>query len=75
MEAESTVAFQNWKLHYKSDPRFKPIHAGFIGSDPVVLFYAEGDEYPWSVQYRGNGHYFKSESEADKYIQSVKRHL
>lgn len=71
MNKDQIEAYEEWRLfHQHHDRRFKPMHAEFIGGDPAVVFYAEGDEYPWSVQFRGNGHYYKFENEAYDFILS-----
>lgn len=35
----------------------------FLKKKPIVCFYHEGNYMPYSVQYTGNGHYFKTEGE------------
>jgi hypothetical protein len=73
MTKESAVAFDVWKSSHKYDRRFEPIHAEFIGQDPIVLFFAAEDDFKWSVQYRGDGHYFESLPQAFQFIQSKKK--
>lgn len=73
MISNSEVAFEYWKSTHKYNRRFKMESAEFIGADPVVLFFAAGDRFPWSVQYIGQGKYFETENEAKDFIRSLKR--
>lgn len=49
------------------DKRFTAVDGRRVKGSPMVLFYAEGDYLPWSIQYRGNGHYYKTKEEAMAY--------
>lgn len=64
-------AFEIWKKNHSWNSEFIPLMGDFLKKKPIVCFYNEGDYMPYSVQYAGNGHYFKTEGEM--YIYYKKR--
>ena len=70
---EMKKAFALWAKKHLHDKRFKPIYGKIQKNGlPVVCFYNKDDEcgYCWSLQYAGNGHYFKTEEEMFQYAMS-----
>lgn len=66
MKSES---FKEWRKTHIWNEDYIPISGANVNSDPFIVFYHKGDEYPYSVQYRGNGHYFKTLGEAERYVE------
>lgn len=65
-------AFLEWvKNHSQADPAWFPI-AGYWRNDgfPVVVLHNSSVPYGYCVQCAGNGHYFKTEDEANSFIQA-----
>jgi len=68
MSYVESANFKKWREKYLWDEKCIPICGAEAKGSPVIVFYCKGDEYPFSVQYRGNGHYFKTLGEAEAYI-------
>ena len=63
------LAVKEWEKNHKRGDRFTPWLGCFASGDPIIIFTESGGtETPWSVQYRGNGHYFKTKEEACRYL-------
>lgn len=62
--------FDKWRITHKWNSKFEPIDAFYVRDKPLVIFYEKGSEYPWSIQYCGNGVYFKSVHNVNMYIQT-----
>ena len=60
--------FKEWRKNYRWSEDCIPIGGTKAKGDPVIVFYRKGDECPFSVQYRGNGHYFKTLEQAQAYV-------
>lgn len=60
--------FKEWRKTHLWNEDCIPIGGTKANGDPVIIFYCKGDEYPFSVQYRGNGHYFKTLEKAQSYV-------
>lgn len=73
LDKQSLQAYLMWIKDRTERSEYIPI-LGKVQSNgrPVVVFYCEAapDGYCYSVQYAGNGHYFKSKAEAIAYIKS-----
>lgn len=65
MESEN---FKEWRENHLWNEECIPIGGTKANGDPVIIFYSKGDETPFSVQYRGNGHYFKTLDQAQEYV-------
>lgn len=68
MSYAESANFKKWQEKYMWDEKCIPIGGTDAKGSPVVVFYCKGDERPFSVQYRGNGHYFKTLGEVQAYI-------
>lgn len=75
MSKESAQAiFDEWKKNHAWNKEFELVDAFMVDGEPMVLFVNHYDnETPYSVQYRGNGHYFKREVEAWAWMLYVRR--
>ena len=68
MSYAESANFIKWRKTHLWNKDCIPICGAEAKGTPVIVFYCKGDEYPFSVQYRGNGHYFKTLGEAEAYI-------
>lgn len=61
-----------WRKTYNWNEDLRPI-AGWIqkNGEPIVMFCRDGEPYPYSVQYAGSRHYFKTQSEALDYVRRI----
>lgn len=71
MTENAQKAFADWKEKHHWVPDFEPVDGFFYHGEPMVTFYRKDDEMPWSVQYAGNGCYFKTREEAEEYIEKL----
>lgn len=64
------AAINEWLKEHKPGEGWEPIASGmsFVKGKPIVILQNKNDEYPYSVQYAGNGRYFKTYDEATKYV-------
>jgi hypothetical protein len=62
---DSEKAIKAWTETHLYNPKFNPLFGSFHNGLPIVCFYEHGSEYPYSVQYAGNGHYFRTETEME----------
>ena len=65
-------ALSAWYREFIGNTRFTPVDARFFGDEPVVMFFEEGGGKPWSVQFRGNGHYYFTAKEAVEAFETLK---
>ena len=59
--------FKEWRKNHLWNEEYIPISGAKVNGDLVIIFYCKSDEKPFSVQYRGNGHYFKTYEGAHRY--------
>lgn len=67
MDEKSKKAFHEWKKYHRWNQSYIPISGDFLQQRPIVCFFHEGDTMPYSVQYAGQGHYFKTQKEMERY--------
>lgn len=65
MESEN---FKEWRENHMWNQDYIPIGGTKANGDPVIVFYCKNKKTPFSVQYRGNGHYFETLEQAQEYV-------
>ena len=59
---------KEWLQNHKVSEGWTPVDGIYVNGDPLVLLKKENAGYKYSVQYRGNGHYFEHADEAYMYM-------
>ena len=68
MACVNSEVFKKWCRKHAWNKDYIPISGTEVNGSPAIVFFHEGDEYPYSVQYRGNGRYFKTLDQAKEYF-------
>ena len=62
-------AIDEWIHTHLYNEEFVPMFGCYINKLPMVAFFHPRDEMPFSVQYAGNGKYFKTRNEMMEYFE------
>ncbi len=64
-EHRAVRVFAAWLKDHQYNPDFSMADAQMVNGSPMILFFCKSNpEKPWSIQYRGNGHYYGTKKEA-----------
>lgn len=69
VRSKYATAYDAWQKTYKKNFGYEPRRSDYLNNEPIVLFKSTDTNLPWSVQYKGNGTYFKTEEEANNYFE------